>query len=383
MAGAILERELSRTRADGIQFDLARRADDSEIRRLLRENPMPGRISISLEREPDFFADADLPGEFKQNIVARERGPVVCVGSCTFRPRYVNGRPLRVGYLGGLRLDGHWAGRFDILRRGYEFFRDLQAGTPAPFYFTSVAADNERARRFLERGLPGLPIYEPIGEFVTLLIPTCRSGNPQAAEWKIDRGFPDSFPAQQLIDFVNERNRLCQFAPCWTADEWTSLKQLGLQESDFCILSKGGRTAGCGALWDQRRFKQTVIRKYAPSLAFARPVLNAFARTMGQPRLPAVGEGLANAFACHIATHPNEPTVLVSLMKQLRAMANQRGIELLTLGFALNHPGLATVRDNFRCREYRSRLYLVRWPGIGGSAGELDGRILAPEVALL
>jgi hypothetical protein len=44
---------------------------------------------------------------------------------------------------------------------------------------------------------------------------------------------------------------------------------------------------------------------------------------------------------------------------------------------------LAEARGRFRSREYRSRLYVVRWPGIGGAARELDDRCLAPEVALL
>jgi hypothetical protein len=56
---------------------------------------------------------------------------------------------------------------------------------------------------------------------------------------------------------------------------------------------------------------------------------------------------------------------------------------LLTLGFASNDPRLASIRRHFRCREYVSRLYVVSWPGIGGTARELDDRPLAPEVALL
>jgi hypothetical protein len=60
-----------------------------------------------------------------------------------------------------------------------------------------------------------------------------------------------------------------------------------------------------------------------------------------------------------------------------------RRIEFLTLGLAANDPSLALLRRKFKCREYRSRVYVVRWPGLGGSASELDGRCLGPEVALL
>ena len=105
------------------------------------------------------FCGRRFAGEtVKQTIVANEGGRVVCVGSCAIRERFVNGQPYRVGYLGGLRLDAPVKpDAIDILRRGYEFFRELQTDKPADFYFTSIAADNAPARKFLERGLPGMP----------------------------------------------------------------------------------------------------------------------------------------------------------------------------------------------------------------------------------
>ena len=120
MARAVLECELIPASIGRLRFALAAEADDAEIRRLFRENPMAGRISLSFEHEPNWFSDARLPEQTKQTIVAREAGRVVCVGFCSIRRRFVNGAPRRVGYLGGLRLCSRQAGRFDILRRGYE-----------------------------------------------------------------------------------------------------------------------------------------------------------------------------------------------------------------------------------------------------------------------
>ena len=67
--GAVIESQLSASRPGRVQFDLANAEDDAGIRRLLRANPMPGTITISLEREPGYFADAALPGGGKQTIV--------------------------------------------------------------------------------------------------------------------------------------------------------------------------------------------------------------------------------------------------------------------------------------------------------------------------
>jgi len=196
---------------------------------------MPGQISISLEREPNYFADSEIPGEIKQTILAHDGAQLICTGSCSIRERFVNGQRRRVGYLGGLRLDDRHAGRFDILRRGYEFFRELQADNPAEFYFTSIAADNARARTFLERGLPGMPRYEPIGEFAAIIIATnggrranelsSNTGTTGLAERDMTQSQPNFSVGNELIALLNECNQARQFAPCWSAEELFALQR--------------------------------------------------------------------------------------------------------------------------------------------------------------
>lgn len=341
---------------------------------------MPGAISISLEREPEFFADARQPGETRQTIVARENGRIVCIGTCTVRLRYVNGAPRRVGYLGGLRLAADCAGRFDILRRGYACFRELQAAAPADYYFTTIAADNQRARRLLERNRRGLPAYEFIGEFVTLLLSAKPNSAFRAAAAPTPTRFAAANGVPQFVTASNQHNRAFQLAAHWTETQLLALAPLGLHLEDFCG-GGNGESSAVAALWDQRGFRQTVIRGYSPRLAFVRPAYNLRARLTHRPQLPAPGTILS------IATTPAftaaQPGDVHNLTVQLLAAANRRGIKLLSLGFAPDDPRLNPVRRHFRCREYRSRMYLVRWPGLGGAAAELDGRILSPEVALL
>jgi hypothetical protein len=377
MAGTTLDRKLTAGRTRRAAFALATRADDADIRRLLRENPMPGRITLALEREPDYFSDARVPGTGKQTIVASEGGRAVCVGNCAVRERFVNGQPRRVGYLGGLRLDTRATGRFDILRRGYEFFRELQANQPADFYFTSIATDNVPARRFLESGLPGMPIYEFIGDYVTFLLPT-GFGSLTGAGTKTGR--PDF---AELAGMLNEYGCEYQFAPLWSGNELSALQSLNLNVDDFQFITGGGRFIAAAALWDQRPFKQTVIRAYEPWLALARPALNFGAGILGQARLPAVGSTLSHAFLSHLALATGRPGPLVEIVRQLCSVAKGRGIEFLTAGFAAHDPRLAVMRGKFRFREYASRIYAVRWAGLGGSACELETRFLAPEAALL
>ena len=311
MAGTTLDRQLTTAGTARVPFALATPADDADIRRLLRENPMPGQITLTLEREPDYFSDAGLPGAEKQTIVANEGGRVVCMGNCSIRERFVNGRPRRVGYLGGLRLDSRATGRFDILRRGYEFFRELQADRPADFYFTSIAADNAPARKFLERGLPGMPTYELIGEFVTVLLPIENRASDHTEPEADDLDFGE------LFECLDKHGRDYQFAPRWSGVELSALQSLNLKSDDFQVMRDGGRINACAALWDQRAFKQTVIRGYTPWLALARPAVNFAARILGTTRLPAVGSTLAHAFISHFAVKPENSDALHCLGLQV------------------------------------------------------------------
>ena len=247
-------------------------------------------------------------------------------------------------------------GRFDILRRGYEFFRELQTDNPADFYFTSIAADNAPARKFLERGLPGMPAYEFIGEFVTALLPV-KHRVPIRAGLETD-----NLDFNELLECLDKHGRDYQFAARWSARELSALQSLNLKADNFRVMRDGGRILACAALWDQRTFKQTVIRGYAPWLATARPAVNFAAGIIGTPRLPAVGSTLAHAFVSHLAVAPEKMDALIELVTKFGALAAERGIEFLTLGFAANDPRLAMIRRKFRCREYRSRIYVVRWP---------------------
>src|SRR5688572_813369 len=178
MVGTALDGQLTSTVTSPrsrLRFAVATPAHDAAIRRLLRENPMRGAISISLEHEHDYFAGADIGVARDQTNVAFDDEQLRCMGRCTTRTAWINGKARRTGYLSELRLDASARGRFDLVRDGYRFFRSLQETNPADVYFTSIAADNQRARRLLERGLPGLPRYTHIGDLTTLLISTRRS----------------------------------------------------------------------------------------------------------------------------------------------------------------------------------------------------------------
>jgi hypothetical protein len=182
---------------------------------------------------------------------------------------------------------------------------------------------------------------------------------------------------------LNEHSSRYQLASYWTGDDLLRLQAVGLRLDDLRVAREGNRIIACAALWDQRSFKQVVIRGYAGLFSWARPFLNLVSRISKGPQLPAIGATLPHAMVSHLAAPWDRPAVLVPLNKALYPIAHEKGIEFLTLGFAADDPLLATLRAGFACREYRSRLYTVSWPGMVTTPEALDDRLPFPDVALL
>lgn len=377
MAGAAAARELNNTAAP--RFALATPADDAAIRRLLRENPMRGAVSVAFEREPEYFRGVNLAGAVDQTIVAFGGSHVVCMGRCSLRECWVDGVAQRVGYLAELRLGAAARGRFGIVRDGYRFFHARQRENPADFYFTSIAADNARARRFLESGARGLPHYEFLAEMDTLLVSVPR--RPHNAKLRLETARPENIPA--LLRVLNEQGQRHQLAAVWTVENLRALERHGLPLERFLLAWDGGEVAVCGALWDQRAFRQIVIHGYSSLLAMARPLLNAASPLLDTPRLPRVGSALAHAFLSPLACAEGGEAMLPDFVEAAFAPAAGRGVEFRPLGVPASDPRICALRRRFSTRSWRSRLYRVAWPDSAPAAFTTRDAMFLPEIGLL
>jgi hypothetical protein len=364
--------------------DLAKPEDDPEIRRLLRDNPMEGAIRVSLEREPNAFLASTVEGDSHAMVVARDPGTgrIVGLGTRSVGNAFVNGEPCRLGYLSQLRVDRAARGRRRLLAAGYAALRELRRPDEAPFDVTSIIADNDAARRLLAAGVPGLPRYRELSGLVTLVVPVRRNGRQE--QQGIEAGDPSRMP--EIAACLERNRRRYQVAPFFTVAELTSPERSrGLAPGDFRVALAGDRIVGCLALWDQRGFKQVVVRGYAPRLARWRPWINRLAPLLGTPGLPDPGEMLPHAYLSHIAVDGDDPEIFQALVEAACTEARARHYAYLVIGLAAGHPWLPWLERRFRPRRYESVLYTVDW-GDGAAAAAinaLDGRLPHVEAALL
>jgi hypothetical protein len=365
-----------------LRLDLATPADDPAIRRLLRTSPIPGSVTVTYEREPDYFLGCSTMGHVCQLIAVRDgdAGEVVGIGSRAIRTLWVNGREEEVGYLSQLRVDRSYQGRW-LLSRGFRFLRELDLDGRVEGYLTTITAENHVARRLLvDCARPGYPAYRELCQLHTLaLILRTRRLAAGVSEGSGERSEVD---LGEIAAFLREHGPAKQFFPAYTEEDFGGDATRGFRAHDFVVVRERGRMAGVLGLWDQRTYKQTVVQGYSGLLRRAGPLYNLGARLAGARPLPACGVPIAHAYASFICVARNDPGVFWALLRRVSGAAARRGYAYVLVGLAETDPLLAVAR-RFLHLAYRSTLYTACWREKGGFHDRLDGRIPYVEIATL
>jgi hypothetical protein len=345
-------------------FRRATPADDALVRRLLRDNGMPTWVEMTVRREPSFFAAGRPLGE-EWAVIGEDGADVVGMYTASLVAVFVDGRPERLGYLGGLRVNREHRHRIRHLRDGYASIGALApaAGT-LPWWFTVVAADNVAARRLLEAGVAGLPGYHALGEYVTFGIATARGRNHGL--WRRC----DEADTARVIAFHNRHASAYDLAP--VLDEQV-LAAVGL--ANFRMYEDQGEVGGVAALWDQRRFKQIVANHYRRPIAALLPAYNAYAKVFRRVPLPRAGRALEQTFVAFLALADGTAARGRELLEDLLA---QCATPAASLGLSAAHPLAQTVAE-LKPLRYPARIYAVTFD----AARPVSARPAQPEVALL
>jgi len=362
--------------APATKADLAAPADEPEIRRLLREQAIGGEVRVCMCREPDLSLSARVEGERATGVVIRRAGRVVGYGCRSVRPLWINGQRCDVGYAGSLRRDPALVGHVRLLRDGWRIFDAERRPEEATFDLTSIVADNDPARRLLERGIPGMPLYLPVARLESLICRARSLRHLSSRRAAIDVGACDDSQMPAVAAFLQLELSRFQFAPCWTLAD---LAACGLTPADIIVARRQGRIVGVMAVWDQRAFKQIVIDGYTGRPARWRAAINCAAVLLGRPRLPAIGQTLNMAHLSHWAVADDDPVVMQLLFGHAARRAIEKGIELLLFGITHDHPLFDDARSILPGVPYSSGLYVVH----RGSPPRLDRRPTCVEAALL
>ena len=237
-------------------------------------------------------------------------------------------------------------------------------------------ADNTVVRRGLEKGLPGLPAYVPIGEMMTLTIQAKRHGRLQKHVRSATVG--DTEMIQGLLGEIGPQYQGRQAWQLMPPNDPVSSKSP--LPTDYLIFEGKHDHRGCIALWDQQELKQIIIADLAPSLRRLRHAINLAAFTTGRPLLPGPGNQLNMAYASHAAFDLDDSATACALIAGACAVASQRGIKLVSTGLPANAPIVPQLIRRFKPWVSQSVIYAVSQQP---QSLDLDKRSVWMEIATL
>jgi hypothetical protein len=355
-----------------VVVDLARPADDAGIRGLVRRQTVPGRIRLAMPRDPDFSLGCAVTGAHCRILVARSvaDGAIVGVACRSTRQVFVNGREQRVGYLGQLRVDERFRGRW-LLSRGFSLLAAIDRDDPLPIYLASIVDGNDEATGVLvARRRRCFPTFHEAARYRTDALPVRRSKPALGGREEIVPGTADQLP--EVARYLRTEGAHRQFFSVWTDDRLRDLDRLGLRIEDMRIARNHGAIAGVVALWDQTAYKQAVVRGYSGWLKAVAPLTS----------LPRVGDEVRCAYASLVCVANDDPALFGRLLREVYNLASSRRFDYLLVGLEARDPLLRVVRA-YPHVTYPSRLYVASWSDGGRLHEQLDGRPAYVDVATL
>lgn len=343
-------------------FYLAGRDDDPEIRKLLAESPMPGRVGVAFEREPDFFSGCSVTGHNQRVYIGRETdsGELAFLAVTANIPRYIEGKTKTIGYLGQLRVADKYQGCF-IPLRAMEFLHEHEDYKGPDLFFSVVSKENITPRTiFAEHPRPLFPKSIQIGNLYTAGITVGRKRKDKKSPFTIHRGTPSLL--DEVISFLNREGARKQLYPCYSREDFTE-KGLtrGFKLEDMRIACRNGEIIGTVGFWDQSAYKQSVVTSYDRSLRILKPFYNTISTVIspfnGMHPLPKIGQPIISAYAAFICIRDDNLSVFRALLDTVYNLAVSRGKHHLLVGLAKNDP-LLTVAKKYRHIAYYSSIHL-------------------------
>ncbi len=364
-------------------FELARPGDDAELRRLLASTPMPGSITVTFEREPNYFLGGPTMGHRCDVLVARHLpdGELAGVLCHAIRPVFVNGTETEVGVIGQVRIAPQYQGK-GLLHRGLPLF--IEHSRPDLPNYGVIAADNPRARRAMVDHPPEGFVVREVARINTLGLIIRRPKPLVRGPTIVTRGTRAELA--EIVAFLRHQGSTRQYYPAYREDDFTGGGTTrGLALEDLIVARRSGRVVGVVGVWDQSQYKQTIVRAYGGWLRPLRPLYDLAARVVRAAPLPKIGGEIRAAYVSFVCVADDDQGVMLALLREAYNEACRRGFSYLMIGLTDDDPLLPAAR-RYAHIPYRSWLVAAAWkPGEVGRDlfPVLDGRPAYVEIAAL
>jgi hypothetical protein len=305
-----------------IQLREAVSTDNAGLLNLTSLLPMEGRISIRIDRNPDFFQLLNLRGPGKL-FVAENEGKIIGCFSASMMNILVNGNPDTVHYLADLKIHPSWLGSTLTSRLLYVMFDYLRT-LRADLLFSTAAFGNEKVMPLFE-GRIGLPKFQCIGTFnVYQIIPFTKK--TVSSKYTIEE-----IPLNDdIITFYARFLKRYQYSPV--------MNEATLQETRNLIVMRNNEIIASLSLLDVGASKQNVLIRLPRALSLLVSLLRKLNKLVKILNLPELNQPIKIMYIKIFAFKEDCEEAFELLINQARTICFKERYCFLTVGIHEKDP---------------------------------------------
>ncbi|MEM6730735.1 MAG: hypothetical protein AAF658_04225 [Myxococcota bacterium] len=340
---------------------LATPADNDALIDLFGQVPMQGDLVLSTLRGPNFFHLYAMQDARFETWVYAPEGEVVLAGTMLARNGWLDGRPVRVGYLGDLRA------RYGSLRARKlpviyaQLFRHAREHLGCDLFLTSIMSSNTLALNSLARRSPSRqsqPHYAAFRKFDAVSVQFTGRKKVANRRYSVRRATDADLPSMVALLDTDHRRRACGYRFDLGELESRIAQWPGWRVRDTFLAFNRDVLVGLTTAWDPRFVKRYRVDAYRGSMAWSKFGFNAAARVFGWNSLPEPGEEFRYFYLTNTSIRGDDPEVFAALLVEVYGAMRPHGYHFFSFPLFADDP-LAPAVDGFATRRLGFELFVV------------------------
>jgi predicted N-acetyltransferase YhbS len=319
---------------DRIEIREATNADNDALLVLTRATPMGGRISLRIDREPDFFSLLRARGDAVVYVATHDQEVIGCL-SAAIHSSYVRGTLEKIAHVGDMKVHPNFRGRRVTLRLIAALQVHLQSeGVDVCF---SLVADGNKPVMTIAEGKHGTPAQVQLGRFfVEELIPS--PFRRKSRRYLIEPACEQDVP--EIAGILDGLSRKMNFAPPIHSDDVQKLIEPGGPEAfrSLLVAREAGRVVATLTVEDTRTLRQNVLVGLPTSLRIVVAVLRVLVLPIPGLSVPHVGSQLSMLYVRFMGCMEGCEEALRPLIAEARALAYRHRFTFLSVGLHERDP---------------------------------------------
>jgi len=308
---------------------------------------MDAKLVVNSDRAPDYFYLYELLGDKQLVFVAEKNGLITGTVGVVFRTLEYMGKPVSGAYIGGIKVANPRENTlltFRLMKHVMDYLMD----TPVKFGFILVIGAN-RAMEALLSGRAGIPAFDLVSNYRVKNIFPLSLLSPGK---KYDLRTATQTDIPEMAELYQRFYAGYELRPNWTTGYLSSLyEQKDYNLDNTCLAVHNDTIVAAISLWDQSRFKNTVVTHYGGIYAFLKKIMSPLRL------VPPEGQPLSELVIRHLVFAEGYRNAASDLVKWA-IRSNRRKYRFFRCGYSLKSPQ-SEVFDKFPGLSIPVNLYTV------------------------